>query len=108
MSAFRASLHRVSHRRPEKDPGGRNPPRAVPGTVSNRFEPAMPCGPAGRTAATADRAGLGPPPQLEHAVTFNPGARLDPSQVDDMRGRRVGGRGLAVGGGGIGLIITLV
>ena len=39
---------------------------------------------------------------------FRGGARLDPSQVDDLRGRGVGGRGLAIGGGGIGLIITLV
>jgi predicted metalloprotease len=41
-------------------------------------------------------------------VSFRGGARLDPSQVDDLRGRGVGGRGLAIGGGGIGLIITLV
>ena len=40
-------------------------------------------------------------------MSFEPGAKLDPSQVEDVRGSRIGGRGLAVGGGGIGLIITL-
>jgi len=42
-------------------------------------------------------------------MTFDPGAQLDPGQVRDVRGSRLGGgRGLAVGGGGIGLVITLV
>lgn len=42
-------------------------------------------------------------------MTFNPNASLDPSQVEDVRGRSYGGgRGLAVGGGGIGLVITLL
>jgi hypothetical protein len=42
-------------------------------------------------------------------MTFQPGARLDPDQVTDVRGRSMGGgRGLAVGGGGIGLVIALV
>jgi predicted metalloprotease len=41
-------------------------------------------------------------------MTFNPGARLDPDQVTDVRGRSVGGRGLAVGGGGIGIVIAIV
>jgi predicted metalloprotease len=42
-------------------------------------------------------------------VTFNPGARLDPSQVKDVRGRRLGGgRGIAVGGGTIGIVVTLL
>lgn len=42
-------------------------------------------------------------------MTFNPGARLDPDQVTDVRGRGYGGgRGLAVGGGGIGLVIAVV
>ena len=41
-------------------------------------------------------------------MTFNPNASLDPSQVTDVRGRRVGGRGLAVGGGTIGIILTLL
>src|SRR5918992_5498707 len=35
-------------------------------------------------------------------VRFRRGARLDPSQVTDVRGRRTG-RGVAVGGGGLGL-----
>jgi predicted metalloprotease len=35
-------------------------------------------------------------------MRFRRGARLDPSQVEDLRGRR-GGRGIAVGGGGLGL-----
>jgi predicted metalloprotease len=44
-------------------------------------------------------------------MTFRPGARLDTSEVQDVRGRGVGGistRGLAVGGGGIGSLILLV
>lgn len=43
-------------------------------------------------------------------MTFNPNAPLDPSQVEDVRGRGGigGGRGLAVGGGGLGLVIALV
>jgi uncharacterized protein len=41
-------------------------------------------------------------------MTFDPGAKLDPSQVEDMRGSRIGGRGLAIGGGGIGLVVTLL
>jgi len=42
-------------------------------------------------------------------VTFNSGAQLDPDQVTDVRGRSYGGgRGLAVGGGGIGLVIAVV
>jgi predicted metalloprotease len=42
-------------------------------------------------------------------VTFNSGAKLDPDQVTDVRGRSYGGgRGLAVGGGGIGLVIAIV
>ena len=39
-------------------------------------------------------------------MSFKPGATLDPGQVRDIRGRR--GTGLAVGGGGIGLILILV
>jgi predicted metalloprotease len=44
-------------------------------------------------------------------VTFRPGARLDASQVRDVGGRSIGGiggRSLAIGGGGIGSIILLV
>jgi uncharacterized protein len=43
-------------------------------------------------------------------MSFNPNASLDPSQVTDVRGRGGlgGGRGLAVGGGGIGLVVTLL
>ena len=38
---------------------------------------------------------------------YNRGARLDPSQVQDVRGRRMGGGPIAIGGGGIGLLIFL-
>jgi predicted metalloprotease len=43
-------------------------------------------------------------------MTFDPNARLDPSQVTDVRGssRIGGGGGLAVGGGGIGLVIAII
>ncbi|MDQ6793640.1 MAG: neutral zinc metallopeptidase [Chloroflexota bacterium] len=43
-------------------------------------------------------------------MTFNPDARLDPSQVEDVRGRSYGGGGrtIAVGGGGIGLVIAIL
>ena len=42
-------------------------------------------------------------------MSFNTGAKLDPSQVEDVRGSRIGGRGLVVGGGGgIGIIVALV
>jgi predicted metalloprotease len=42
-------------------------------------------------------------------VTFNQGARLDPDQVTDVRGRSFGGgRGIAIGGGGLGLVIAIV
>ncbi len=41
-------------------------------------------------------------------MTFRPGASLDPSQVEDVRGRRVGGRGVAIGGGGgLGLVLVI-
>jgi len=39
-------------------------------------------------------------------MTFNPNSRLDPGQITDRRG--MGGRGgLAIGGGGIGLVLFL-
>ena len=41
-------------------------------------------------------------------MTFRRDSQLDPGQVRDVRGRTVGGRGLAVGGGGLGLIVLLV
>jgi uncharacterized protein len=42
-------------------------------------------------------------------MTFNQGSQLDPGQVTDVRGRSYGGgRGLAVGGGGLGLVIAIV
>ena len=40
-------------------------------------------------------------------MSFRPGVELDPGQVRDIRGRR-GATGLAVGGGGVGLILVLV
>ena len=40
-------------------------------------------------------------------MSFNDNAKLDPSQVEDVRGRRVGGGGLAVGGG-LTLVILVV
>jgi predicted metalloprotease len=43
-------------------------------------------------------------------MTFDPNAQLDPSQVTDARGgSRLGGRGgLAIGGGGLGLVLVIV
>ena len=45
-------------------------------------------------------------------VRFRPGSRLDPSQVEDVRGSgsgfRLPGGGLAVGGGGLGVVGLLV
>src|SRR3712207_2422407 len=39
-------------------------------------------------------------------MSFNEGSRLDPSQVEERRGR--GGAGLAIGGGGLGLVVWVV
>jgi uncharacterized protein len=41
-------------------------------------------------------------------VSFNDNARLDPSEVQDSRGSRMGGGGLILGGGGIGIVILVV
>src|SRR5919109_5681825 len=41
-------------------------------------------------------------------MRFRRGARLDPDQVTDVRGRRMGTGGLAIGGGGLGLAILIV
>jgi uncharacterized protein len=42
-------------------------------------------------------------------MRFRPNARLDPSQVEDVRGRSgLGGGGIAVGGGGLGLVGLLI
>src|ERR671937_1321853 len=44
-------------------------------------------------------------------MRFRPGARLDPSQVEDRRGggiRGIPGGGITVGGGGLGLVGLLV
>ena len=41
-------------------------------------------------------------------MTFRKDTRLDSSQVEDYRGRRVGARGMAVGGGGAAGLIVLV
>jgi len=40
-------------------------------------------------------------------MTFDPDAQLDPGQVTDVRGRTGGGRTLAFGGGGLGLVIAI-
>ena len=40
-------------------------------------------------------------------MTFDPGAQLDPSQVRDRRGMGRRGGGIAIGGGGIGLVLIL-
>ncbi|HVG00213.1 MAG TPA: neutral zinc metallopeptidase [Chloroflexia bacterium] len=40
-------------------------------------------------------------------MSFNDQSRLDPSQVEDRRGRK-GGAGLAIGGGGLGLVVVVV
>jgi predicted metalloprotease len=42
-------------------------------------------------------------------MAFDPNAQLDPGQVKDVRGSRIGGRGLAIGGGGgLGLVLLVV
>ena len=56
-----------------------------------------------------------PPPRVAGTVPgktppvdFDDRARLDTSRVRDARGRRGAGRGLAVGGGGLGLLGLVV
>ena len=41
-------------------------------------------------------------------MRFRKGAKLDRSQVEDLRGRRVGGSPMALGGGGIVTLIIIV
>ena len=41
-------------------------------------------------------------------MSFNRNSRLDPSQVEDRRGRGGRGTAIAIGGGGLGLILTIV
>jgi uncharacterized protein len=41
-------------------------------------------------------------------MRFRRGARLDPGQVTDVRGRRTGAGGLAVGGGGVGVAVLVI
>ena len=41
-------------------------------------------------------------------MRFRRGARLDTGQVRDVRGRSLGGGGLALGGGGLGLVGLVV
>jgi predicted metalloprotease len=40
-------------------------------------------------------------------MSFNPNTPLDPNQVKDVRGSRFGGRGIAIGGGGLGLLLVV-
>jgi len=41
-------------------------------------------------------------------MSFDPRAPLDSGQVEDVRGGGIGGRGLAIGGGGLGTVIVIV
>jgi predicted metalloprotease len=40
-------------------------------------------------------------------MAFNPNTPLDPNQVKDVRGSRFGGRGIAIGGGGLGVLLVI-
>src|SRR5918911_4818246 len=46
--------------------------------------------------------------ERDENMSFNKRSRLDPSQVEDRRGRRGTGTAIAVGGGGLGLILTIL
>src|SRR5512146_2795113 len=46
--------------------------------------------------------------EKDEKMSFNKNSRLDPSQVEDRRGRRGTGTVIAVGGGGLGLILTIL
>jgi predicted metalloprotease len=48
------------------------------------------------------------PREKDEKMSFNKNSRLDPSQVEDRRGRRGTGTAIAVGGGGLGLILTII
>jgi uncharacterized protein len=39
---------------------------------------------------------------------FQDDAQLDPSQVEDQRGRRVAGRPMAIGGGALGIVVVII
>ncbi len=82
-----------------KDPGARGRSRPDGGQ------------PRGARAAPGDALGVWrrKAPGNTRFVRFRKGARLDPGQVRDVRGRRVGGAGgLAVGGGGIGVVVLVI
>lgn len=40
-------------------------------------------------------------------MSFNPNTPLEPDQVKDVRGSRIGGRGIAIGGGGLGVLLVI-
>src|SRR4051794_11225844 len=44
----------------------------------------------------------------DRSLPFNTKSRLDPSQVEDRRGGRGTGTTMAIGGGGIGLVVLVV
>jgi predicted metalloprotease len=46
--------------------------------------------------------------EKDEKMSFNKRSRLDPSQVEDRRGRRGPGTVIALGGGGLGLILTII
>ena len=44
----------------------------------------------------------------DRVTDFQDDAQLDPGQVEDQRGRRVGGRPIAVGGGALGIVVVII